>query len=193
MGFLEQPAVKFKGEAVSLRLEIAHFPRSTLRSLNVEHSRSLGHRYITELVKSFCWCPEKEWILLHMVPVSVESQAFKPVDMSYVVHGVLVHFQDSFSGGLKASKTVHMENINPLISPSKQKKIVCGFHYLKGSKAIIIVNTFFKSSHFLHRCQVTRGVLHEWKHWICSFLSHTKFKTCSEELLVDNRLGNPSN
>jgi len=54
MGILAQPVVKFKEEAISLRLEIAYFPRSTLRSMNAEHSRRLGHLYITELEKSFC-------------------------------------------------------------------------------------------------------------------------------------------
>lgn len=152
--------------------------------MNAYHSRRLGHLYITDLEKSFCWFPEKEWILLHMVPISVEFQASKPVDTSYFVPCVVCRFISGFfqlgKGGLKASKPVHVENTNLVICSFKQK-IAGRFSDLKGSKTIIIFNNFLKSLMCLsHSSQAIRDVLPEWRHWFCSFLSHTMFKTCNE-------------
>jgi len=95
-------------------------------------------------------------------------------------------------GGLKASETVHTENINPLIWSFKQK-IVCGFSGLKGSKTTIIFNNFLKSLTCpFHSSQVIKDVLHvgDTDSVPCSAAQGSK--PVMKNILLDNRLHNSS-
>lgn len=150
MDSLSRPAVKLKGEPVSLRLEIDCFPGSTWSSMNAESSRKLGHLYVTELEKFFCCWLKKVNFTSHGINFwEVPSLQTNGPELllcqeccAWCVGLYSGPFQLS-KGGLKASKTAHMENSNPL-STYSSKKLFVSLVIWKEIKLLLFLIIFLK-------------------------------------------------
>lgn len=97
---------------VSFGLEIVHLSWNPWMQTQWE-SRAAAHNRAREVPFA-----EKEWILPHTESISVKSQAFKPVNMSYfcVKNTVPDHFQVSLLGKKKAKSfkiSLHGKHLPP--------------------------------------------------------------------------------